>query len=141
MPSDNRTIIVDTNILFSALLSSQSAFAKVLLTSENSFFICEQVLVELFKHKEKIVRHSQLSEDEIVRFYQVLLGRIHVYKEDMISQSNRTRAYGLCRDIDETDSPHVALTLELKGLLWTGDKTLKDELRRKGFDQFFVPNV
>jgi predicted nucleic acid-binding protein len=138
--SDNRAIIVDTNILFSALLNSQSTFAKVLLTSEHSFFICKQALVELVKHKEKIVRHSRLSEDDIVRFYQILLRRIEVYKEDIISQSNRRKAYALCREIDETDTPHVALTLELKGLLWTGDKKLKEELRRKGFDRFFEPD-
>ncbi len=45
-------VIVDTNILFSALLSNRSQFADILLTSENKFFVCELVLVELFKHKE-----------------------------------------------------------------------------------------
>ena len=141
MPPDNTVIVVDTNIIFSALLSSQSVFSNVLLTSEHSFFICERVLVELFKHKEKIVRYSQLPEDDVVRFYQVLLRRIQIYKEDLISLENRTAAYTLCRDIDETDTPHVALTLELNGLLWTGDKRLKDGLRHKGFDRLYEPDL
>lgn len=141
MPPDDTAIIVDTNIIFSALLSTQSRFANLLLTSEHSFFICERVLVELFKHKEKIIHYSQLSEDDVVRFYQVLIRRIHIYKEDLISLENRAAAYALCRDIDETDTPHVALTFELDGLLWTGDKVLKDGLKHKGFDRFYEADV
>ncbi|WP_322744651.1 PIN domain-containing protein [Cuspidothrix issatschenkoi] len=45
-----------------------------------------------------------------------------------------------CKDIDESDTPHVALTLQLEGLLWTGDKKLKEGLIIKGFDKFFEPN-
>jgi predicted nucleic acid-binding protein len=130
-------IVVDTNILFSALLSSQSSFADILIGSNYHFFVGEQVLVELFKRKEKLVQASQLSEDEIVRVYQILLRRITLYKEDLISPENRVAAYALCQDIDESDTPHVALTLELEGLLWTGDKKLKEGLRRKNFSQFF----
>ncbi|MDZ7951653.1 PIN domain-containing protein [Nostoc sp. DedQUE09] len=135
--STQQPIIVDTNILFSGLLNSQSSFTEILLGSDYRFFVCEQVLVELFKRKEKLVKLSQLSEDEIVRIYQILLKRITLYKEDLISPENRVTAYALCQDIDESDTPHVALTLELKGLLWTGDKKLKEGLKRKNFNQFF----
>jgi len=134
--SVQQPIVVDTNILFSALLSSQSSFAKILLGSDCRFFVCEQVLVELFKRKEKLVKVSLLSEDEIARIYQIILRRINLYKEDLITPNNRAAAYVLCKDIDESDTPHIALTLELKGLLWTGDKKLKEGLRQKGFNQF-----
>lgn len=135
--STQQLIIVDTNILFSALLNSQSSFTEILLGSDYRFFVCEQVLVELFKRKEKLVKVSLLSEDEIVRIYQILVKRITLYKEDLISPENRATAYALCQDIDESDTPHVALTLELEGLLWTGDKKLKEGLKRKNFNQFF----
>jgi predicted nucleic acid-binding protein len=51
-------VVVDTNILFSALLRSRTRFADVLLRSEHAFYVCESVLVELFKHKEKILAAS-----------------------------------------------------------------------------------
>ena len=137
MKTSNRPVIVDTNILFSALLTNRSKFADTLLATENDFFVCEMVLVELFKHKEKIVKLSGLSEDEIIQLYQIYLKKIHLYKEELISLENRQQAYQLCYDIDKTDSAHVALTLELNGLLWTGDKILKEGLIRKGFNQFF----
>lgn len=134
-----KPVIVDTNILFSALLNSQSSFAETLLKSEHQFYVCEQILVEMFKHKEKIAKLSKLPESDLIRFYYILLKRLHLYKEDLISSENRKHAFELCRDVDETDTPHVALTLELDGLLWTGDKALKGGLQLKGFNQFFEP--
>jgi predicted nucleic acid-binding protein len=49
-------VAVDTNILFSALLKKENRFAEVLLRAEHPFYICETVLVELLRHKEKILR-------------------------------------------------------------------------------------
>ncbi len=69
-----------------------------------------------------------------------MLKHICLQKEDLTSEQNRIIAYGLCKDIDESDTPHVALTLELNGWLWTGDKKLKAGLKRKGFARFFEPN-
>jgi predicted nucleic acid-binding protein len=53
--------------------------------------------------------------------------KINLHKEDLIAPKHRRRAYELCRDIDETDTPHVALTFEWDGELWTGDKKLKKQ--------------
>ncbi len=130
-------IIVNTNIIFSALLKNRTKFAEVLLAENHKFFICEMVLVELFKYKEKIVRLSGLSEDELIQLFQVFLKTMHLYKEELISIENRQLAYQLCYDIDKNDTAHVALTLELDGLLWAGDKVLKEGLLKKGFKQFF----
>ena len=140
MATVQRPVVVDTNILFSALLSQKSDFAETLLGSEHRFFVCELVLVELFKHKEKIVKASRLSEDDVLRAYYTLLRRITLFKEDRIAPEHRRAAYDLCVDIDVTDAPHVALTLELDGVLWTGDNTLKSGLKRKGFERFFEPD-
>ena len=54
MKTSCRPVIVDTNILFSALLTSRSLFAETLLATEHDFFVCEMVLVELFKHKDRV---------------------------------------------------------------------------------------
>jgi predicted nucleic acid-binding protein len=132
-------IIADTNILFSALLGGESSFGHVLLDAEHSFYVCESVLVELFKRKDKIVAHSRLTEEDVVRAYHVLLRHVNLFKEALISAEHWREAYRLCCDIDATDTPHVALTLTLDGRLWTGDKRLVEGLKRKGFSRFFVP--
>lgn len=130
-------VIVDTNILFSVLVSGPSEIGAVLLESQHHFFVCEQVLVELFRHKEKITKASRLSEGDLMDMYRLLLRRVNIFKEDSISKRNWMAAYHLCQDVDESDTPHVALTLELDGVLWTGDKKLRDGLNRKGFNRFF----
>ena len=113
----SQPVIIDTNIIFSALLSNQSSFTQIILNSEYSFYICESVIIELFKHKEKIISLSKLSEEEIIRLYSILLRRVIISKEKLIEPSIRQKAYHLCLDIDEADSPIVALTIKLKGLL------------------------
>lgn len=131
-------VIVDKHIIFSALLRQPSHFSSILLETDRNFFVCESVLVKLFKHKEQIIRSSRLSEDEIIRVYHILIRRLNLFKEDLISPKHRAAAYELCRDIDFSDTPHVALTLELDGELWTGDKSLKEGLQQKGFNRFFA---
>lgn len=135
--SNSKPIVVDTNIIFSALLKSNSNFTRLLLLSDYQFFVCEQMFVEIFKYKEKIVKLSQLSEDDIIEVYKTLIKKLNLYKEDLISFSNCQLAYQLCQNIDINDVPHIALTLELNGLLWTGDKKLKQGLLNKNFTQFF----
>lgn len=130
-------VVIDTNIFFSALLSQDSRFATLIQRSDFRFFICEYVVIELFKHKEKIAQYSRLSEEELLLLYYNLLRKVTIYKEDLISPENRRSAFTLCQDIDEADTPHVALTLELGGLLWTGDKKLRAGLREEGFTRFF----
>lgn len=132
-------VVVDTNILFSALLKERSGFAEILLTSEARFFVNELVFAEIFRHKEKLMRLSALSEEEVVSLLHTLLRAVELFKEDLVSSENRKAAYELCRVVDETDAPHLAITLELDALLWTGDGTLKKALRARGFDRFFTP--
>jgi predicted nucleic acid-binding protein len=118
-------------------LNSQSTFAEILLRSDHEFFVCEMTLVEIFKHKDKITKASRLSDDDLARLYHILLRRITLHKEDLISTENRRTAYHLCFDIDESDTPHVALALELDAFLWTGDKKLREGLKKKDFNRLF----
>lgn len=133
-----QAVVVDTNIFFSALLSADSTFAQVILTSTDStFYICESTLVELFEHKEKLVQVSKLALGDLLIVYRSLLRAVTVYKEASISTIYLRQANDLCRRVDAEDAPHVALALQLDALLWTGDKRLKTALRQQGFDRFF----
>lgn len=134
---ENKPVIVDTNILLSALLREKSTILDALRSHQHQFYICELPIIELFKHKEKIIKYSELSAEEIAKVYYFLLKKLHLYKEDLIEKTLWKQAYHLCKDVDETDTPFVALTLELGGLLFTGDQKLKKHLRAKGFTTFF----
>lgn len=133
-----KTVVVDTNILFSALLGKNKRFRDVLLTEKNvTFYSCKFVIVELFKHKEKIQENSSLEDDEVLELLYGLLKKINFFDEDSVGIESRQRAYDLCKNIDEKDSPHLSITIEPDGLLWTGDKTLREGLASQGFDSFF----
>lgn len=133
-------VVVDTNILFSALLKNGNRFADSLqLSEEIDFFIPKYAIVELFKYKDKIVKHSQIPEEKILEALYTLLKSIHFFDEELISVESLREAYGLCKDIDEKDMIFVALAIELNAKLWTGDKKLILGLQQRRFDAFFDP--
>jgi predicted nucleic acid-binding protein len=132
-------VVVDTNVLFSALLRRSARFTEALLTSDRRFLINELVVVELFKHKEKIVRLSRLGDEDVVHLFYELLRELELFKEELVAPANRAKAAELCQDVDLIDAPHVAIALETGELLWTGDQKLKQGLRAKGFTRFFEP--
>ncbi len=131
-------VIIDTNIFFSALLREDNKFRNILLlNSEDSFYTCHLLMAELFKYKEKIIKFSRMDEAEVFEVFYELLKKVDLFNETYISKESLLQAYELCKDIDLKDLPFIALTIELDGLLWTGDTKLKKVLIKKGFNRFF----
>jgi predicted nucleic acid-binding protein len=134
-------IVVDTNILFSALLSCDNIHKVILLSGAFDFYSCNYLMTEIFKHKNRIVKHSSLSEHEIVEQFEMLLRRINFVPEEMIPSLFYKQATDLCIDIDHYDIPFVALSLYLDGYLLTGDKDLLKYLASKNFKVFSVHDI
>jgi predicted nucleic acid-binding protein len=133
-------VVVDTNILFSLLLRGETTLRKRFLTGSAPSFHCPRfVFVELFQHKERIVRATELSEYHLLECLSEFLARVHFVEEGGIPIGTWIEARRLCRDVDLKDAPFIALTLHLDGRLWTGDEQLKAGLRARGFDRFFEP--
>jgi len=125
--------------MFSALLGKSKKIREILFSSGDlKQYSCKFSIVELFKHKDKLIKNSALEEDEILEILYYLLKKVEFYNEDSISDESLREAYALCSDIDEKDLLFVALTIELDGLLWTGDKELLKGLKRKGFEKVFI---
>ena len=129
------SIIVDANIIISSLIKKSSDIRQCLLRDDVNFFSPEFVLYELTKHRIKIEKCSELSGWEIDVYFHNILRNLKFIRPDLISKKNMQNALDLCRDIDEKDTIYVALTLELKGRLWTGDKKLIKGLEKKKFKQ------
>lgn len=132
-------IILDTNIIFSALLHKQNKFKDIILNNEDlNFYTCNFLILEIFKYKEKIVKSSK-AKDDVLTILNLLLHNINFLNEEFVSLDSKKKAFNLCREIDEKDTPFVALAIELDALLWTRDKKLIIGLLNKGFDRFFYP--
>lgn len=132
------TIVVDTNIIFSALVNKNSKIATFLLEPNQALVMPKFGFVELFKQKEKICAVSKHSHDEILEILYELMRHIEFFDENSISTSALKDAWELVKDIDPKDLLFVALTIEVDGLLWTGDKKLRTGLKTKGFDSLYT---
>jgi len=135
-----KKIVIDSNIIFSALRSKNSLTRNKILSSKDQFFCPNFLIVEIFKHKERIVGKSKLMEEETLEFLTKILNRVTFINEENISIENFIEAYHLCKDVDEKDTPFVALSLELGFELWTRDQELITGLKAKGFNKFYDEN-
>ena len=133
----NEIIVVDTNIIILALISDSRQIRRTLARKDLQFAAPKFIIVELFKHAPKIQKATKLSKDEVLELLSQIINQIKFYDEDLISIGNWTEAFRLCREVDEKDTPYIALTLELEAKLWTNDNELKIGVRSKGFNDFY----
>lgn len=129
--------VVDTNLIFSALVSNSSKIREILFESNLTFYAPDYLITEIFKHKDKLIKYSKLSENEFFLYFNAIFEQIRFVPTDFIGSESRQIAYDLCNDVDINDIPFIALSVELKIPLWTGDKKLKEGLKLKGFNGFF----
>jgi len=133
-------VIVDVNVAFRCLCSNRGDLRDRLGPASDLKLYCPRYLfVELFKHKERLARAAGLSDAEMLEALYALISRLEFVNEANVPLGTWMEAHGLCRDVDEKDTPYVALTLHMDGRLWTEDSKLKAVLRTKGFDRFFQP--
>jgi len=52
-------VIVDTNIIFKALRSQFSKYRDILDKSEFEFYCPNYLIIEIFKHKERVLKASK----------------------------------------------------------------------------------
>jgi predicted nucleic acid-binding protein len=127
-------VVVDTNIIFSILLKKESKELEIIQSSDLEIFIPKFLIIEIFKHKEKIVRISKLSETEILENLYMVLNYCRVFNEEDIPEKIKTKAYEYVKDVDDKDVVFVASALTLDAELWSGDKKLINGLKEKGAD-------
>jgi len=128
-------LVIDSNIVFSALLSPDNRFKTLLYFSNHTFYTCNFLFGEIFKYKDRIKTISKLSEDEILMQLGNIVSKIHFVNENLIPKEIFNQAYALCKDVDDKDTPFIALSIFLDAHFLTGDKKLANELKKKGFDK------
>jgi predicted nucleic acid-binding protein len=131
-------IVVDTNILFSGLLTPFGKIADLLTNPKYNFekYCCHYTMVELFKYHNKIIELSKQKPEDVGQIMYGFFNKISFINESQLQTIHKLEAYELTKDIDEKDTPFVALVLAIpESLLWTGDKKLINGLRNKDFQR------
>ena len=136
-------IVIDTNIVFSALISSRSMIPEIIIApySNFKFYTSDYLFDELEEHKGKLQKSSKLTEKEIERARTELFKYINTISLSIIPQKIWQEAEELTFDIDPDDISFVALSIFLNAYLWTGDKILYNGLKNKGFDKVILTSA
>lgn len=127
-------LVVDTNIVFSGILSPKGTICDLLLNSSDKleFYAPTAILDELNTHHQKLLKLSRLSENELDFLIRTILKKIDLIDLESIQELTWEKAVELTKDVDQFDVPFIALSLELGSPLWTGDKKLINGLNEKG---------
>ncbi|MCA1759564.1 MAG: hypothetical protein LC658_07325 [Bacteroidales bacterium] len=135
-------IVVDSNIVFSAILNSQSRIGQVIINSSNFFqFYSVMLLKEEIKlHKDKIRSITGFTNQQFQVSFQKITSRISFIDDILIPDEVINEAVNLVAGIDEKDSLFVALANYMNAKLWTGDKKLTSGLKSKGYSRTISTN-
>ena len=128
-------IIVDTNIVFSALLNSNSRIGRLLLDSRDifRFYSCKYLQKEIHRHMDKIRHYSRLNSDDLSELIALVESRIFFLEEELLPAAVIAEAKEWVKDVDFDDFAFVAIANHLNAWLWTGDKKLITGLQQKGY--------
>lgn len=130
-------LVVDANIVFSSLLRSDGAVGDLFFNSRPplSLFAPDTLREELANHRGKLVKLSKRSAAVMAALERLTLARITFLNEALISTVSWARAREVMIGLDDDDTVYVALAIQLKIPLWTGDKRLRKGLLKNGSDQ------
>ena len=133
-------IVVDTNIVFSTFLNPHSTIGELLMNVKDdiNFYAPELLKSELQRYETKIATYSRLSQQALQEIESTVFTIINFIPEERISEKSWIKAYELTANIDEDDTPFVALTIELNAMLWSGDKILMKGLINRGNDMIIT---
>ncbi|MEQ8364392.1 MAG: putative toxin-antitoxin system toxin component, PIN family [Cyclobacteriaceae bacterium] len=131
--------VVDTNIVFSAILNSNGLIGELLFNSEDQFefYSYEIIIDELTKYKAKLQALTKMPKEKIEVAIHQVLKNIILLSSEAISETYLKRVYELAAVVDEDDTPFLATAISIEASIWTGDKKLINGLRTKGFQDIY----
>jgi predicted nucleic acid-binding protein len=113
-------IIVDSNIIFSLVIKEKSStYLNIFLKDNLEFFAPEDIIHEFRIHKEELKGKSEEFERGIFLAFSFVRIIPREFYRDMMR-----KAFEICKNFDEKDSPFVGLALKLEAPIWTNDKAI-----------------
>ncbi len=58
----SNSVVVDTNLIFPALIPKASKIRDILLESNMTFYAPNFLIIEIYIHKDKLIKNSKLTE-------------------------------------------------------------------------------
>ena len=118
-------IVVDANVVFSALLNKGlpfEVFRSNKLFKKFEFITPEFLFTEIGKRLDKIEKQSKLSKEEISDIFSLIKKQISIIPLSEFSDKQEE-----AKLINFKDSPYLALALKYNCPVFSGDKKLKEQ--------------
>lgn len=123
-------LVVDANIIFSALISSGGKTAELLFSDRLIIFAPEFLSEEFSKHKNEILSKSGLPKQDFELAKLLIFARVRFVPFSKFKQSLQEAQK---TSPDENDTEYFALAISLGCPIWSNDKKLKEQGKVKVF--------
>ena len=121
-------VVIDTNILISALIKDDSVTARIIKSGIFEIYYPEDGMFDLEKYRDYIIkkRKKALQRKSFDYALGFLLESIIVIPSSLYEDKIR-EAYEVMRDIDEKNTPFLALALKLQCPIWSNDGDFEEQ--------------
>lgn len=134
------TVIADSNIFYSALITPNGYIATILKDKNLQFLAPDYIIEEVKEHLDDICKRIKnvKTKKQLLAELMCILENVKIIALSTLSKKNIQKAITIVEDIDEDDYPFIALYLQYKHKIWTQDQVLIDSLTKKGYQHFFI---
>ena len=127
-----KAFVIDTNIIFSALLKN-SAARKIILSDTFDLFVPEFLFTEIIKYEKVILKKSGMTKENLELLLLLLQSHISVIPFKMFFDFLEAAEKEM-EKIDMKDTPFIALALKLKIPIWSNDLHFKKQRKVTSFN-------
>jgi len=124
MESEQMKIVIDSNIVISALISSNGITRYLIMSDSVELIAPEFLLGEIEKHKAEAIAKSKVSGGEFEIALSIISSRITFSPKEEFGLFLK-KAESICPDPKDTE--FFALALSKDAPLWSRDKALKKQ--------------
>jgi predicted nucleic acid-binding protein len=119
------TIVVDTNILLSALISD-SKTREIIVNIDKQLVAPEAIYQEINKYRDLIKDKSDISQEELEKLLETMFKHIQMVPNEKIKQK-LDEAEKEISEVDEDDVIFLATALSVEATIWSDDKDLQKQ--------------
>ena len=123
-------IIIDSNVLFSALIKN-SKTRKIILKYDGFFLFPSFIFIEMQRHRSELFKKSGMPEGDFNKLLRLILKKVTIVPNEVLIPYKKD-ALEIVKDIDPDDVLFVASALAYpSSIIWSDDKKLKNQSKVK----------
>jgi len=121
-------IVIDSNILFSALIRD-SMTRKIILNYDGFFLFPSYIFIEMEKHIDELLEKACMNRVDFDKLLHIILRKVLIVPASVMN-AYKDEALGIIKDIDIDDTLFIACALAYPGsVIWSDDAVLKSQIR------------